>query len=331
MRGEIEIALELERGALADGVVRREKCAELDPRHGGSVRNAVATLAVVRTGAASTGNRELLAGGYRNRVWKVRAGRGYVIQKQYADDPSHGDVNPMFPNLPDHEAMALRALGPLGLAPELLAVKPGSLTYRYVAGPTWRPGRLRAVDAVARLLGAVHAVTPPTGMRDLCASADAARAHGDSMVDATPSRFAPELRGVRPSTVGGDPVARASLVHTDCGPGNIVRGPRGLVLIDWQCPGAGDPVEDVACFLSPAMMVLYQVRPHSRAARAQFLSSYADADVVDRYLRDGAAWHYRIGAYCVWRAHRLARSSPDVAGRYLRALAAEIELLEGWR
>ena len=285
----------------------------------------------MRTGAVSTGDRVLLAGGYRNRVWKVRAGRGFVIEKEYVEDSSHADVNPMFPNLPDHEAMALRVLGPLGLAPQLVSVEPRRLTYRYVAGPMWRPGRLRSAEDVANLLHAVHAVTPPTEMRDLCASADAARAHADSMIDATSSRFADELRARRPSTAGADPISRRSLVHTDCGPGNIVRGPRGPVLIDWQCPGAGDPVEDLACFLSPAMMVLYQVRPHSRAARARFLSSYADGDVVDRYLRDGAAWHYRIGAYCVWRAHRLARSSRDVAGRYLRALSAEIELLEGWR
>jgi thiamine kinase-like enzyme len=109
-----------------------------------------------------------------------------------------------------------------------------------------------------------------------------------------------------------------------------VRGAHGLVLIDWQCPGAGDPAEDVTCFLSPAMMTLYEVRPHSPAARARFLDTYADADVVERYTRDGAAWHYRIGAYCVWRAHRLARSRPDVGDRYRRALAAEMELIGSW-
>ena len=45
--------------------------------------------------------------------------------------------------------------------------------------------------------------------------------------------------------------------------------------------------------------------------------------VVARYHRDGPAWHYRIGAYCVWRAARLARRQPDVAARYRRALMAD--------
>jgi hypothetical protein len=78
------------------------------------------------------------------------------------------------------------------------------------------------------------------------------------------------------------------------------------------------------------MMILYDTAPHGARARATFLDSYGDDDVVDRYHRDGAAWHYRIGAYCVWRAARLARRQPEVAARYRRALAAELELLEGW-
>jgi hypothetical protein len=51
----------------------------------------------------------------------------------------------------------------------------------------------------------------------------------------------------------------------------------------------------------------------------------------ERYHRDGPAWHYRIGAYCVWRAARLHDRQPDVAARYRRALHLELELLEHWR
>jgi hypothetical protein len=89
-------------------------------------------------------------------------------------------------------------------------------------------------------------------------------------------------------------------------------------------------VEDVACFLSPAMMILYGTPPHTGAARQSFLRAYGDDDVVRRYHRDGQAWHYRIAAYCVWRAHRLARRQPDVAARYRSALDAELELLTAW-
>lgn len=269
--------------------------------------------------------RTLLAGGYRNQVWQVRAGRGWVIEKRYAEDP--GDPNPMYPNLPDHEVAALALLGPHGWSPQLVSSAPGVLTYEFVAGPMWRAG----VEAVATLLGGIHALPAPRTMRPLCGSADEACRHGDSMVAAVPAGAAAELLAARPRDPSTQVVRRRSLVHTDCGPGNLVRARHGLVLIDWQCPGRGDPVEDITCFLSPAMMILYERPPHRPAARDAFLAAYPDQAAVRRYRRDGAAWHYRIGGYCLWRAHRLARRRPEIAERYRRALAAEIELMKGCR
>lgn len=270
---------------------------------------------------ADTPTRTLLAGGYRNRVWKVRSGRGWVIEKVYAEDP--GDTNPMYPNLPDHEALALAELGPRGLSPHLVSDEPGAVAYRFVAGTMWQ----RGMSAVAELLHDVHSGPVPSGMRLLCGSAAQARAHGDEMVAAVPAPAAVSLAAVRPAAVSSAVVRRRSLVHTDCGPGNLVRSRDGLVLIDWQCPGRGDAVEDIACFLSPAMMILYQCRPHTSVAHRAFLHAYADRAVVARYHRDAVAWHYRIGAYCVWRAHRLARRQPEVAERYRRALAAEVAFI----
>ncbi len=230
----------------------------------------------------------------------------------------------MYPNLPDHEAAALTALGPRGLSPQLIEHRPGVITYRFVPGPMWR----RGVSEVAVVLHTIHSGPAPGGLRRLCASAQEARAHGDEMTNAVPIGAARELRACRPVDVSPAAVRRRSLVHTDCGPGNIVRSRNGLVLIDWQCPGLGDAVEDIACFLSPAMMILYGFRPHTARASAQFLSAYGDAAVVERYRQQGASWHYRIGAYCVWRADRLARRLPDIATRYLAALSAEIDFLK---
>ncbi len=281
----------------------------------------------VTTGASRT----LLAGGYRNEVWKVRDGRRWLIEKRYADDP--GEPNPMYPNLPDHEAAALALLGPRDLAPRLVSFEPGVLTYEFVTGAMWQPGRSNGVEQVASLLCSVHALPAPRAMRSLCGSASEARAHGDSMVaavaDGSSTRAAVSLLAARPATVSDRVVRRRSLVHTDCGPGNIVRTRGALVLIDWQCPGRGDPVEDIACFLSPAMMILYECPPHTHVAHDAFLAAYGIPSAVARYRRDAAAWHYRIGAYCVWRAHRLARRQPAVAARYRRALVAEIEFIEG--
>ena len=274
--------------------------------------------------------RTLLTGGYRNQVWKVRTPNGFVIEKDYAEDP--GDANPMYPNLPDHEAAAMAHLAGTGCAPELVSYRPpadhhgAQVVYRYVAGTQWR----RGVADVAALLGTVHRLPAPRGMRRLHRSAAEALAHADAMVGATPSGAAAALTRVRPVGVSNAPPRRLSLVHTDCGPGNIVRARHGLVLIDWQCPGVGDAVEDLACFLSPAMMILYDTPPHSAGATRRFLDAYGDDAVVARYRRDGVAWHHRIAAYCVWRSHRLARRLPDVAQRYRDALAAEMEVIAAW-
>jgi aminoglycoside phosphotransferase (APT) family kinase protein len=276
-------------------------------------------------------SRTLLAGGYRNRVWKVRRGRETLIEKDYAEDPGH--PNPMYPNLPDHEAAALRYLSGTGCAPELIAYRPVSaragavVLYRYEPGTQWRKG----VGDVARLLFTVHHLPAPPGLRQLHRSAVEAIAHADAMVAATPGRRArTSLAAARPLSSAHELVPRPALVHTDCGPGNLVRTRHGLVLIDWQCPGVGDPVEDLACFLSPAMMILYSTPPHTARARATFLDAYPDAATVSRYLCDGASWHYRIAAYCLWRSHRTARWQPEVSQRYREALVAETGLLGSW-
>jgi thiamine kinase len=277
---------------------------------------------------------ELLAGGYRNAVRRRRVGRQFFIDKQYAEDD--GPPNPMYPNLPGSEAAALRVLGPSGLAPEFVAAPPGGVTYRYVAGPMWRPGRHAAIQDVARLLHRVHTTAPPAELRRLHHTAAQAAAHGDEMLAdiadisdiadvAGPDSPAGVVRTIRPASPCTDAPRRPALVHTDCGPGNIVRARTGPVLIDWQCPGVGDAVEDLVCFLSPAMMILYDCRPHSAAAVAAFLEAYPDRDVVARHRRDATAWHYRIASYCAWRAVSLAEANPVVAERYRRALAAEVE------
>mgnify|MGYP003346498022 FL=1 len=59
-------------------------------------------------------DRVRLEGGYHNDVWKVRRGGRTLVEKRYAVQV---EPNPMYPNLPDQEALALRALGGTGGAP----------------------------------------------------------------------------------------------------------------------------------------------------------------------------------------------------------------------
>ena len=87
-------------------------------------------------------------------------------------------------------------------------------------------------------------------------------------------------------------------------PGNIIATPNGPVLIDWQCPARGDPAEDLATFLSPAMHWLYRGKLPDEAERAQFLDAYPDPVVVDRYLRLAPLFRWRMAAHCLWKAER---------------------------
>jgi len=277
-----------------------------------------------------------LEGGYHNDVYRLRRDGLTVVEKHYA--APHGP-NPMYPNLPEQEALALQVLAHTGRAPRFVDFRPADdtsravLTYEFVRGNEWS----RGVDDVARLLHDVHRAPVDSRLRPLLATPADVLGHADAMIAEVPTTLSAPLRTVRPVLGAADRRSlpdTESIVHTDCGPGNVIRGgAHGLVLIDWQCPGRGDATEDVACFRSPAMMILYGKRPMSSTTARRFLTLYASLSAsgsatVERHASLGAVWHYRIGAYCVWRAHELRRRAPDVAERYRRALAAEIALLE---
>jgi aminoglycoside phosphotransferase (APT) family kinase protein len=263
-----------------------------------------------------------LAGGYANHVWRLDAADGRrLLLKAFTGRAD----NPLFPNLPDHEVAALHALAGLGVAPDLVAALPASpagpaaVLYAWVEGEPWRADPA----AVARLLGRVHAAPPPAGLRALAVGPAAVAAEGDALLArASPGRRA-ALAGLRPAPPPDAPPAPRALVHTDCGPGNLIAGPAGLRLIDWQCPGLGDPAEDLACFLSPAIQRLSDRPPHAPDAVAAFLAAYPDPAAAARWRVQGAAFHWRIATYCLWRAEALAESRPEAARAYADALALE--------
>ena len=100
------------------------------------------------------------------------------------------------------------------------------------------------------------------------------------------------------------PSGRRRLVHGDPVPGNIVTGPGRAALIDWQCPALGDPAADLAIFASPAMQQVYRGAPLSEAESAAFLAAYPDEETVARYRALRPWYHWRMAAYCLFRAER---------------------------
>ncbi len=260
-----------------------------------------------RLGLPSTAPAVRLVGGYTNAVWRV----GDLVVKRYdlSERPE------LLGNDPPAEARALAVLESHGVAPELVHFDPAGpfLVYRFVHGEEWRSDD---VAAVARALAIVHAL-PGEGFRSIPADGPEILADGD--------RFA-RLASRRPPAVRCGPCDRR-LVHRDAGPGNLIEASHGVVLIDWQCPGAGDPAEDLAAFLSPAFQILYGREPLTTAQETDFLAAYLDRAVVERLEALRPAYDWRMAAYCTWRIELFAETRPVASALYESAVAALLERL----
>ncbi|MFC3612203.1 phosphotransferase family protein [Lutimaribacter marinistellae] len=250
-----------------------------------------------------------LAGGRTNRVWRVDTAGDPIVLKLYRSNRD----NPLFRNDPEAEALCLAALSSSGLAPNLRAQGEIDGTrwvvYDFSAGTCWRTDPA----PVARMLHRLHR-RPALGIdlpRGPDGSADLT-AQTRNLISLCRPDLQPDLMTLAP---GGDvPAAGASaMIHGDPVPGNILCGAKGLCLIDWQCPVLGDPAEDLALFLSPAMQFIYRGAALSGAERTAFLGAYPDREVVERYhcLRPWFTW--RMAAYCLWRCQQ---GAADYASAY---------------
>lgn len=256
-----------------------------------------------------------LTGGRTNRVWRVQAAGGDFVCKLYRGR----DDNPLFANDPQAEFKCLTALSGQSIAPDparMMQRDAGTvLLYRYLEGSVWR----RDAGPVAGLLRRVHAIRPPDGLRNSPVGADAVLAQADAILASVSGPAARTLPALRP-VVDVPPPADLCFLHGDVVPANLLQTPDGLRLIDWQCPALGDPVDDLACFLSPAMQVIYGDGPLGTDQVRAFLEAYGDPDVTARYKALSLAYHYRMAAYCLWRVQQ---GNAD----YRAAFEAEIRAL----
>ena len=260
-----------------------------------------------------------LAGGRTNRVWRVRwAGQDMVV-KLYRG----ADRNPLFPNDPVAEFACLRAVALLGLAPEPLEFLDTGLgrivTYRFVGGQVGQADS----TVVGQTLRRLHGVTPPPGLRTVRSGAGAVLDQARRIIAVLEPDLTRDLIALQPALVAEEPTVPVFL-HGDVVPANILHTANGVMLIDWQCPATGDPVEDIACYLSPAMQVAYGGGPLSDVDKQAVLDGYGDATVTSRYQRMAGMFHYRMAAYCLWR---VAQGDAD----YEAAYAAEVAALGQFR
>ncbi len=251
-----------------------------------------------------------MGGGRANRVWRTEAaGRGVIVKHVREHRASS-----LFPNEAAVEAGVLAHLGPAGLAPKLLASWRGEagpvLVMAAVPGKPLSRGE-RAIKAAAATLSRLWRQKPLPDLRRRTGGSEEilAEAHGflAAWARVAPAEGLRRIALERLAPPGSlPPSPRLAFLHGDPVPANMIASPRrgssrGVVLIDWQCAAAGDPVEDVALFLSPAMQRLYGDGPLSRAEEARFLAALPE-DVSRRYGRAAPFHAFRMAAYCGWRA-----------------------------
>lgn len=277
-----------------------------------------------RQGLADAGGlrAESLPGGYQNEVYRIRGeGIDWVVKRF---SPS-ADVT-LFPNLPQAEAMALQRLAAHNVAPHPISFtgiegEAPVLVYEFYVGHPWSGG----VASVAGLLR-VLANVDGEGFRAVPMSPGEILAQGDSFLTRCTTDARQRLMARRPKPVEMA-VGPRRLIHTDFGPGNLIEGADGLKAIDWQCPAAGDPAEDLAAFLSPAFQILYSRAPLTSVEEAELLEAYDDAETIERLRKLRPCFDWRMAAYCAMRQVYWAALRPEASERYRQSTSALLERL----
>ena len=165
--------------------------------------------------------------------------------------------NPLFRNDAILEARCLSAFAEKGLAPRLSAADTFEdqnwVLYDHAPGRPWRSDPAPVARTLRKLHEQAAQIEAPlscNGSRDLAA-------HGTRILSLLPPSERSALNALCPET-HVDPIQSRRLIHGDPVAGNLLIHKGHALLIDWQCPALGDPCEDLAVFLSPAMQRLYR-------------------------------------------------------------------------
>jgi thiamine kinase len=251
-------------------------------------------------------------GGRTNKVWRL-AGEKDLICKLYLETKT----NPLFKNTPEVEYRCLLLLDGSGIAPKpykYLKTPFGEvLLYYYIMGQTWS----HDVNIVSELMNRIHKHKYPKGLRILSNSPSEIKRSGLQIINTLNSYHKNKLIMRCPDVSAPD--IEPVLLHTDVVPGNLILGNEGLRLIDWQCPAIGDPIVDIMMFLSPGMHEIYGSKKLSIRDHETFLMNFSPR-LRNRYNIIGPLYHWRLAAYCFWKAER-------GLVEYENAALAEISLL----
>lgn len=238
-----------------------------------------------------------LYGGRTNQVWRILGQQEDLVLKLYRTSQS----NPLFRNDPALEVQCLRALANTGFVPNLRDSgqfeQAHWVLYDHAPGATWRGNPSLAANVLRDLHTTPVTLDAPKG----CNGSAEIAAHAETIFDLCTSAGRARLTALRPST-SVPPTPDIRFIHGDPVAGNILCQGDAVILIDWQCPLLGDPCEDLALFLSPAMQFLYRGQILTADDIEHFVSAYGCLETTAR-LRQLMPWyHWRMSAYCLWRA-----------------------------
>ena len=252
-------------------------------------------------------------GGRTNKVWRLKDERD-LICKLYLDTKS----NPLFNNSPKAEYLCLFSLDGSDIAPKpykYLKTPFGDvLLYHYIKGKTWS----HDVNTVSGLLARIRKHKYPKELRILSTLPLDIKQTGIDIINRLNGYHKNELMNICPDVSISD--IEPVLLHTDVVPGNLILSDKGLRLIDWQCPAIGDPIVDIMMFLSPGMHEIYGSGKLSMKDHEVFLMSLT-SNLRNRYNIIGPLYHWRLAAYCFWKAEQGFIE-------YEKAALAEIDLLK---
>ncbi|MDA9287302.1 phosphotransferase [Amylibacter sp.] len=252
-------------------------------------------------------------GGKTNKVWRL-VGEKDLICKLYLETKT----NPLFNNIPEAEHRCLLWLEGSNIAPKpyrFLKTPFGEvLLYNFISGETWS----HDVETVSELLTRIRNHKYPKGLRTLSTVPSDIKQTGFEIINSLNGYHKNELMNICPDVSISD--IEPVLLHTDVVPGNLILGEKGLRLIDWQCPAIGDPIVDIVMFLSPGMHKIYGSGKFSIKDHEDFLMNLTPK-LRSRYNMIGPLYHWRLAAYCFWKAEQGFIE-------YEKAALAEIDLLK---